>query len=159
MTIKNGKIEVGTIVYKKVRLWNPMKPNADGKVQRYCGGYWEEFDPENSYHYEPVGHGIVKLVVLEEGVIPTKHRRGTKNNNRWEDGHRKCRIPRGYVAEIKVWNTYGDSKWTIATGKNFFRYSVGSVVNVPDYNNDPKICCTRGIHVFLTAAEAEAYSI
>lgn len=68
---------------------------------------------------------------------------------------RKCRVESARVigavgsAAGKEWRSVYDPK---------FVYRIGEIVSVPDFDSDPRIECTRGIHFFLTRAEAEAYS-
>lgn len=137
MTIRNGKIEVGKVVWKKVKLWS-----VD------AGGNPDWFK----------GFAVVKLVTLEEGVVPTKHRRGNRHN--WEDGHRKCRIPKAYIADIIPIGGANSTGWTARSGRDiYFEYRLGEIVVPGWYDSNPKNICTGGIHVFLTRSEAEAYPI
>jgi hypothetical protein len=73
---------------------------------------------------------------------------------------RKCRADR--VVVLAAFQP--GSKDPIETGETFhskhawgFVYRVGETISVPDYNPDPRVECTAGIHFFLTRAEAEAY--
>jgi hypothetical protein len=38
-----------------------------------------------------------------------------------------------------------------------FVYEIGKVLEVPDFDDDIRVECTRGIHFFMTRAEAEEY--
>jgi Family of unknown function (DUF5758) len=135
MSLRDGKIKPGTIVWKSVSLWT--EPATGGGVSF-------------------AGRAIVKLVVLEEGLVPRKHRRGTWKD--WENGHRKCRVPKAYVASIEP-IVEGTLYTTARSHHDFsFKYGVGHIVSPKaEFNPDPKICCASGIHVFLTREEAGRY--
>lgn len=153
--IEQGVIKAGTVVWKKVRSYRVTTLNEDGTY----GHKHTPFDKSCIYHTEINGRAIVKLITLEDGVIPTRHRTGTVND--WEDGHRKCRIPKAYVAEIidTPEEKYSDKPNVLYAGRDLFEYKVGEVV-IPDaWDDDPNYICTCGIHVFLTRKEAEAYSV
>jgi hypothetical protein len=71
---------------------------------------------------------------------------------------RKCRTNKAKVLE--AYNPDG----SICTEKVFsslyrskFNYVVGETISEPDYDPDIRIECTRGIHFFMTRAEAESY--
>ncbi len=68
---------------------------------------------------------------------------------------RKCRAQRAKVLAI-----FEGSK-RVEEGRSMhdssFFYYVGKYVEAPDYNDDPKVECTQGIHFFLNLDEAEAY--
>ena len=152
MSLRNGVIKAGTIVWKKVTLYRPLE-NVKGIItEGWRNG--EVFNADTCYCWTSVGTSIAKLIVLEDGVIPTIHRRGTKLNNSWEGGHRKCRVPKAYVVEVE-----GLIDGNRACGRNWLNYPVGSIVTPNSYNNDPKCICTNGIHVFLTRTEAEVYPL
>lgn len=160
MSLRNGVIKAGTVVYKKVRVYIFCK-----QTERYndTTGYYESArgDINNPNHYRHSrNNAIVKLITLEDGLIPFKHRRGTKTNNSWDEGHRKCRVPKAYVASIEQLEPMaGTVKFLSAVRGTILDYKVGEVV-VPDmWDNDPKKVCTHGIHVFLTREEAEAYPL
>lgn len=153
--IEKGVIKAGTVVWKKVRCYCAVTLNEDGTY----GCNHEPFDRKSFYHIEFNGLAIVKLITLEDGVIPTRHRTGTADN--WEDGHRKCRIPKAYVAEIidMPEEKYSDKPNVLYAGRDLFEYKVGEVVTPDAWDNNPNYICTHGIHVFLTRKEAEAYNV
>lgn len=160
MSLKNGIIKTGTVVFKKVRLYRTLDTTPDGVIiESWLANGINKIDLNSYSHYKCIGYGIVELVTLEDGLIPLKHRRGTKDNNNWDDGVRKCRIPKAYVKSITPFNIYSNESWITARSQKWMEYTVGSVVVPDSYNNDKEAICTHGIHVFLTRAEAEAYSI
>lgn len=125
----NGIIPAGTIVYKKCR------------------------SAENATSHDGPRRVIVKLIVLEEGIVPISARRSGAS--------RKCRIPKGYVSEIFVCADsrlyQRGSRRTVAYSikDRKFRYKVGSIVTPKQkFNKDPEIECTSGIHVYRTLQEA-----
>ena len=89
--------------------------------------------------------GIVKLRVTESA------KRSSATTH-------KCRCSEAEVLEIQ--NMDGTkSERTSVSSKNDsnFIYSVGSVVSVPDFDDDRWNECTRGIHFFLSRQEAVNY--
>jgi hypothetical protein len=112
---------------------------------------------------------IIELIVLEDGLIPTKLRKQiqfktqqvslqsdyctTKYNN-----FRKCRVPKAYVVSI----TDCDGKLTYSAASYedaYFIYKVGSIVVPDSFDSNPDEICTHGIHVFLSREEAVAYDL
>lgn len=152
--IEQGVIKAGTVVWKKVRAYCAADLNDDGTY----GWAHVPFNKKDMYHLDLNGCALVKLITLEDGVIPTIHRTGTAND--WEDGHRKCRIPKAYVAEIiDLKPSYTSNSNVTYLGRGIFEYEVGKVVVPDSWDSDPREICTHGIHVFLTRKEAEAYSV
>lgn len=142
--IEKGVIKAGTTVWKKVYKWS-----GDLSSGRAF---------------------ILKMIVLEDGIIPTHNRFADEVS----DTARKCRVPLVYVKVAypldefiagsvpggwhppkpendamfadKPLQAYGD-----------YVYIVGTVAKPDSYNDNPMIECTNGIHCFLTRKEAEAY--
>lgn len=40
---------------------------------------------------------------------------------------------------------------------NALKYRVGDIVTVDDFDDDVRVHCSRGVHFFITRAEAEAW--
>jgi len=66
-------------------------------------------------------------------------------------GQRKCRASKVRVIPGQI----PDGGWSIYNRD--FKYVDGGEVKVDDFDPDVRVTCTRGIHFFLTRAEAEAY--
>jgi Family of unknown function (DUF5758)/Pentapeptide repeats (8 copies) len=60
---------------------------------------------------------------------------------------RKCR-----ASKVRVVSGEGASRHD-----STFVYTKGAVLEVSDYDDDIRVECTRGIHFYITRAEAEAY--
>ena len=139
MSLRNGKIKVGTVVYKGVNI---------------C--------VKSSYHpsgFNVVGKAIIELVVLEEGLVPTRHRRGTIHD--WEEGFRKCRVPKAYVSKITRFmrdkSIDISTTHAVSSGPNYLEYREGEIVVPDSFDTDPKRICTHGIHVFLDCDSAKRW--
>ena len=137
VNFRKGVIPAGTVVWKKVRL--------------YVGGSgcWND-------------NAIVKMIVLEDGIIPTEYRRAKASCF-----GRKCRIPKAYVVSAEPCNPQtstdlhykSDYKTWVNGVCAGVDYTPGTVV-VPDhFDNNPKEVCRGGIHCFTTRQEAENYSL
>ena len=88
---------------------------------------------------------IVKLMILED-------------SKRSSAFGRKCRCDKALVLDIQKIN--GESaNIPIAISKydRSFKYEIGKIVKVDDFNNNRFIECTSGIHFFITRDEAVAY--
>ena len=138
MSLRDGKIKVGTVVYKAASI----------KVKGPSGCC------------TIVGKAIIELVTLEEGLIPTKHRRGSYLD--WEDGYRKCRVPKAYVRKITKRyiprHIIIPDGWTVhVLARNNLEYIEGEIVVPDSFDTDPKNICTNGIHVFLDRDSAERW--
>ena len=68
---------------------------------------------------------------------------------------RKCRTSKAFVLEA----IGSDAKEFRSLHASDFIYRVGEYVEVPDYDPDIRIECTRGIHFFMTQAEAAQYGL
>jgi hypothetical protein len=67
---------------------------------------------------------------------------------------RKCRASKALVVRAVIGDaTTYESKYL---GRHFL-YTVGTTVEVPDFDPDVRVECSRGIHFFMERAEAEAY--
>ena len=67
---------------------------------------------------------------------------------------RKCRTDRAVVLEAL--NTDQGTLYSLHDSR--FAYTVGAVVVEPEYDDDIRVECTKGIHFFMTRKEAENYS-
>ena len=67
---------------------------------------------------------------------------------------RKCRASR-----VKVMGVVGGSSKTRFSSiyNSDFTYEVGKWIEVPNFDPDIRVECTRGIHFFMTMREAEEY--
>jgi hypothetical protein len=93
-----------------------------------------------------------KLVgALDGAVLVELEVRGPRVEPVMTSKWRKCRASRAKVLSM--------SAGEVAYSKHDprFEYRVGAEVVVDDYDADPAVQCTRGIHFFLTREEAEAY--
>ena len=71
-------------------------------------------------------------------------------------GGRKCRCSKAKV--LAIWDADKDPiEKGFSTYDGNFVYEVGKIVEVVDYDSDIRVECTRGIHFFITRAEAEEY--
>jgi hypothetical protein len=68
---------------------------------------------------------------------------------------RKCRVSKVKVVKLELNGKEVDSVLDMHTGK--LLYKVGSWVKPDSFNEDFRIECTNGIHVFITKEEAERY--
>lgn len=66
---------------------------------------------------------------------------------------RKCRADRAVVIASSASDAEYRSSYDPA-----FTYRLGAEVSVPDFDPDIRVECTRGIHFFITRAEAETYT-
>ena len=70
----------------------------------------------------------------------------------------KCRCSEAEVLEIQNMDGTTSERTSVSSKYDCnFIYSVGSVVSVPDFDDDRWNECTRGIHFFITRKEAEEY--
>ena len=60
---------------------------------------------------------------------------------------RKCRAEYAKVVSGEGFSSYD----------NAFEYKPGKIVRAKDFDPDPRVECSRGIHFFLTREEAESY--
>ena len=67
----------------------------------------------------------------------------------------KCRAERAVV--LGIWNGKKRVKVGYSLYRGNFKYEVGKEVKANDYDGDPRIECTVGIHFFRTRKEAKAY--
>ena len=91
------------------------------------------------------GNLIVKLKILEDA----------KRSSAFS---RKCRCDKALVLDIQ--NLNGESaNTTIAVSKydNKFKYEIGEIVKVDDFDNNRFKECASGIHFFITRDEAVEY--
>ena len=84
--------------------------------------------------------------------------RVTESAKRSSATTRKCRCSEAEVLEIQNRDGTKSERTSVSSkyDRNFI-YSVGSVVSVPDFNDDRWNECTRGIHFFLSRQEAVNY--
>ena len=90
---------------------------------------------------------IIKIMILE-------------NAKRLSAFSRKCRCDKALVLDIQ--NPNGESANTsIAVSKydNKFKYEIGKIVKVDDFDNNRFKECAPGIHFFVTREEAVEYSL
>ncbi len=66
---------------------------------------------------------------------------------------RKCRTSKAFVVEAI--DSFGGEFKSMHDPN--FKYTVGKYVEVPDYDPDIRVECTRGIHFFMTLEEARDY--
>lgn len=160
MSLRDGVIKAGTILYKKVRLFTEKPRDANGFIDTYQN---YKFNPEDNYSYiNTYKYAIVELIVLEDGLVPKKHRRGTPRNNNWDDGFRKVRVPKAYVKSITPLNgaeLQPDETAGSNAGGKFLAYKVGDIVTPDRWDSNPDVVCTHGIHAFFTREEAERYPV
>ena len=88
---------------------------------------------------------IVKLKILEDA----------KRSSAFS---RKCRCDKALVLDIQNLKG-GSANTTTAVSKydNTFKYEIGEIVKVDDFDNNRFEECTSGIHFFITRDEAVAY--
>ena len=89
--------------------------------------------------------GIVKLRVTESA-------------KRSSATTRKCRCSEAEVLEIQNMDGTKSERTSVSSkyDRNFI-YSVGTIVSVPDFNDDRWVECSRGIHFFMSRQEAVNY--
>jgi len=86
---------------------------------------------------------IVKLMVTEDA-------------KRSSATTRKCRCSKAKV--LAIWDKDGNLVTDVASNfDKHFVYRIGKTVEVPDFDVNRWNECSKGIHFFLTRAEAEAY--
>jgi hypothetical protein len=92
---------------------------------------------------------IVKLEVLEGGFIPYSG-----------NPTRKGRVASAKVLEITTLEGAPFEGNCFSSHDNNFKYVVGSIVKpVRDFNADPEVICTSGIHVFENREQAVNYEL
>ena len=95
--------------------------------------------------FKKVVGGIVKLRVTESA------KRSSATTH-------KCRCSEAEVLEIQ--NRDGTKSERTSVSSKYdcnFIYSVGTIVSVPDFNDDRWVECSRGIHFFMSRQEAVNY--
>ena len=70
---------------------------------------------------------------------------------------RKCRAEYVKVLELVSPNPVAENAG-LSSYDGVTTYRVGRIVRPDEYNGDPRVECTNGIHFFLTREEAEAYT-
>lgn len=161
MSLRDGVIKAGTILYKKARVWTQRQVGENGCIDVYG----TKFDPDKTSSYASTsGYAIVELIVLEDGLVPKKHRRGTRLNNSWDDGFRKVRVPKVYVKDVTPatgsrFIAPDEFAGSSAQYNAFLAYKVGTVVTPDMWDDNPDVVCTHGIHAFFTREEAESYHV
>lgn len=115
-----GVIPVGSVVYKK------------------CNGNRQDSGV------------VVKLKVLEEGIVPHNGRISCYKHGRWCDVL-KGKVPKAKVLSIDGYTTPGIS--AVSDYNPRFVYAVGTVVET-QFNADLEVPCGEGIHVVETESDA-----
>ncbi len=69
-------------------------------------------------------------------------------------GSRKCRAKRLYVLGVAAGTESPDGRYLSPTHGTTVEYRVGEHAVANDYNDDPRLECTGGLHFFLTIDEA-----
>lgn len=133
---KTGVIPVGTVVWKKAydASWTSM-------ADRYENGIY-----------------LVKMVVLEEGVVPKEARLGYSKY----PVLRKCRAPS--VCVIQTYKLSNDKLLPTPDGVKIVsahdwktEWKQGTIVKSNQWNDAPDYTCTYGIHFYRTLTEAKAH--
>jgi hypothetical protein len=70
---------------------------------------------------------------------------------------RKCRCNKVKTLRIESLKSNRTYKSCFSTYDNKFKYVVGKIVEVKDYDNDIRIECSKGIHFFISKREAVEY--
>ena len=69
---------------------------------------------------------------------------------------RKCRAE--YIKVLKIWGSSGRQRKTAKGWHNpEFTYRVGEIAKPDQYDPDPRVECSNGIHFFITRKEAEEW--
>ena len=127
-------IEVGQIVYKKVRAgacW----------VQEPCA-----CTPDCDYILDKPIVAIVTMEVVEPGFIPF-----------YDKGQRKGRVRAAKVISIECLD--GAEGETYSDYDKTFKYVVGEIVRPRnEFSDDVEDICASGIHCFETKEQAERYN-
>lgn len=123
-------IEVGQIVYKKVRA---------GSGYRVCN-----CTPDCDY--ELPAHAIVTMEVVEPGFIPF-----------YDEGQKKGRVRAAKVISIEYLDgAEGEAR---SDYDKTFKYVVGEIVRPRyEFSDDVEHICASGIHCFETKEQAERYN-
>ena len=84
--------------------------------------------------------------------------RVTESAKRSSATTRKCRCSEAEVLEIQNMDGTKSERTSVSSkyDRNFI-YSAGTIVSVPDFDDDRWVECTRGIHFFLSRQEAVNY--
>ena len=74
-------------------------------------------------------------------------------------GSRKCRAERVFVLGVESGPAPAEFyvPWTFSHPDISCRYRVGEYTVAHEYNGDPRLECTGGIHFFMTKKEAEEW--
>jgi uncharacterized protein YjbI with pentapeptide repeats len=82
----------------------------------------------------------------------------TQDAKRSSATSRKCRCSKAEVLEIQTIDGSISKEWSVPSDRDpLFLYTVGKIVEVPDFDENRWNECSSGIHFFITRAEAVNY--
>jgi uncharacterized protein YjbI with pentapeptide repeats len=90
-------------------------------------------------------------VVIIKLLIPSDAKRSNSNG-------RKCRANKAYVLEIQnLDGTKSNETTAYSIFRHSFKYRIGELVEVSDFDENRFVECSTGIHFFITRDEAAKY--
>ena len=143
--LRGANLQRANLQRADLRWANPQGANLQGADLRDCFALQLQCPESGGFTaYKKLADGLI----CELWVLPEAKRSSATT--------RKCRCDKAKVISItdNNGNKYRDG---ISTHDNTFKYKVGKIVKVEDFDEDRWSECSRGIHFFITKQEAIDY--